>query len=355
MRVFKLVCVLLAGSVLRAYEQSPDAYPSHTVAPAEHAWQFREGAIDPELGDRLKGYLTQTPITGLLVAKDDRILFESYQRGRTAQDRLMSQSMVKTIVGMLAGIAVSEHSIGSVNDMAGKYVSELRDSDYGKVKIVDLLHMSSGVGCQREQGDMDAMRPEVLATKCKTDAPAGTRFRYSAEDAQVLGLVVARATHTPLTLYLQQRVWRKIGTEAKATWTVNATGEETAYCCFNATLRDYARLGRLLAYDGNWNGSQLIPRDWVLAATTFTDGNPQLLPGKPIRFYGYGYQTWIFPGPRRMFVLLGANGQRIFVDPQSKLVLVQTAVMEKDLDPERDAETIRLWFALVHHYGGDGK
>ena len=84
-------------------------------------------------------------MTGLLVAKDDRILFEHYQYGRTDRDRLISQSMVKSITGLLIGIAVAEGAIKSVDDTAETYVSGFRGSEYGKTPIRDLLHMSSGV------------------------------------------------------------------------------------------------------------------------------------------------------------------------------------------------------------------
>src|SRR5438132_1005450 len=86
----------------------------------------------------------RTAVTGLLIARDDRILFESYQYGRTDSDRLVSQSMVKSIVGVLVGIAVAEGAIKSVADAAETYVPGLRGSEYGATPIRDLLHMSSG-------------------------------------------------------------------------------------------------------------------------------------------------------------------------------------------------------------------
>lgn len=332
-------------------------YPAHTIAPAAHPWEFHHPASAPEIfyfhaGSRysLKDYLAHLPVTGLLIAKDDQILFEGYQYDRTGRDRFTSQSMVKTIVAMLAGVAVSEHAISSTADVASKYVPELKDSDYGKVTIRDLLHMSSGVTCQTQDPALDAVGLPALAQKCKQAAPEGTRFRYSAADSEVLGLIVGRAVHTSLAPYLEERIWQNIGTESKATWTIDASGKELAFCCFNATLRDYARFARLLAYDGAWNGKQLIPQQWLRDATTVKDSDSQLTPGKPAPFFGYGYQLWIFPGPRRMFALLGANGQRIFVDPQTKLIMVQTAVMEKGVDPPKDAEMIGLWLSLVHHY-----
>jgi CubicO group peptidase (beta-lactamase class C family) len=259
--------------------------------------------------------------------------------------------MAKTITAMLMGVALSEDAITSVNKTAAKYVPELKDSDYGKIPIRDLLHMSSGMYCAGSRSDFENLDVKVLAGDCKQAVPAGTRFQYSAADSQLLGLILTRAVKMPLAHYMQERIWQKIGSEANASWNIDASGQETAYCCFNAVLRDYARFGRLLAFDGAWNGKQLIPRQWVLDATTVNASDSQLEPGKSTPFFGYGYQTWIFPGPRRMFALLGANGQRIFVDPESKLIMVQTAVTVKTVDPKTDAEMIALWLSLVRHFG----
>ena len=335
-------------------------HPTHTILPATQPWEFHRPATAPEIryihaGSRyqLTDYLAHMPVTGLLIAKDDQILYEGYQYARTDRDRFTSQSMAKTMVAMLAGVAMSEHELGGTTDTAGKYLPELKDSAWGQVTMRDLLHMSSGVTCDMPQSTMETTGLRELAHDCKQAVPQGTRFRYSAADSEVLGLMVGRAVRMSLANYLQEKIWQNIGTESKATWTINGSGGELAYCCFNATLRDYARFARLLAYDGVWNGKQLIPRQWLLDATTVKNSDTQLMPGKPAPFFGYGYQVWILPGSRRMFALLGANGQRIFVDPTSKLILVQTAVMEKDVDPPKDAETIGLWLSLVHRYGAE--
>ena len=97
-------------------------------------------------------------------------------------------------------------------------------------------------------------------------------------------------------------------------------------------LRDYARLGLLLAHDGNWRGRQIIPAAWVMDATTVRADQPHLRPGAAAPSFGYGYQTWILPGERRMFLFWGVRGQRIYVDPQSKLVMVNTAVHRLSVD-----------------------
>lgn len=338
-------------------------FPARVVKAAPKSWPFRRSAPLGEIryihGGKqysLVDYLSRLPITGLLVAKDDLILTENYQYGRTDRDRLTSQSMAKTIVSMLVGEAIAEHKVASVNDAASKYVPELKDSAYGAVSILDLLQMSSGVACRETADPGDGftmswvMGVNRIAHDCTRRTSAGTRFHYSGTDSEVLGLIVSRAVHMPLARYLEETIWKQIGTEADATWNTGPSGLETPFCCFNAVLRDYARFGRLLAYDGTWEGKQLIPKQWVLDATTVNSSDSRLAPGTVNRFLGYGYHVWILPGPRRMVCLLGANGQRIFVDPKSKLVMVQTAVEKEAVGPE-DAETVALWFALVRRFG----
>ena len=91
------------------------------------------------------------------------------------------------------------------------------------------------------------------------ERPAGTKFSYASVETQVLGLVLARAIGRPVAEYLESRIWQPIGAEADATWLVDQSGQEATFCCLNAVLRDYARLGLLLAHDGDWRGRQIIP------------------------------------------------------------------------------------------------
>jgi CubicO group peptidase (beta-lactamase class C family) len=154
----------------------------------------------------------------------------------------------------------------------------------------------------------------------------------------------------PVAEYLQEKIWDPIGAEADATWLVDRTGQESTFCCINAVLRDYARLGLLLAHDGNWRGRQIIPAAWIKDATTVREDESHLRPGLATPFFGYGYQTWIFPGERRMFAFLGVRGQAIYVDPQSRLVLVNTAVRKQSVDPGT-RETGALWRSVVRTLG----
>jgi CubicO group peptidase (beta-lactamase class C family) len=325
------------------------------IVPVYH-YDARQKAI----GD----YLDTHPVTGLLIARDDTILFEHYRYARTDKDRFLSQSMAKTLTGLLVGIAVSEGAIHSIDDTAATYVPELTGTEYGATPLRALLHMSSGVAFLEKtyQPDEDIITfavallgnnpvgPIAAVRQFNTrDAPPNTRFSYASSETEVLGLVVSRAVRMPLADYLATRIWQKLGAESDAAWAIDPTGQEVAYCCFIATLRDWARLGLMLAHDGAWNGQQIVPRQWLLDATAVP--RDSYLRNTIAQSWGYGYQVWILPGERRMFLLLGISGQDLFVDPESKLIMVQTAVRKLPVGDPKSPEVVALWYAVVAQFG----
>jgi CubicO group peptidase (beta-lactamase class C family) len=359
------------GTLVGTYSHFGELFPSRPVKRAATPWPFKR-ALEPPIvytfkSERLsiEDYLRRNPATGLLIAKDDTILYEHYQYARTDSDRFLSQSMAKTITAMLIGIAVAENKIRSIDDPVSAYVPGLANTEYGGTSLRALLHMSSGIAFTENYDGTDDItrlsrdlfvepRKDPVASVAQFNtraAPPETRWHYASSETEVLGLVLRAAIGQPVADYLGERIWQAIGTEADASWAIDGTGQEVTYCCFNAVLRDYARLGRLLAYDGAWEGRQLIPRQWLLDATTVRPSDAWLAPGTATPYFGYGYQTWLFPGEPRRFALLGIRGQIIFVDPATKLVMVHTAVRTKPSDPGANAETVTLWLNVVAQLG----
>jgi CubicO group peptidase (beta-lactamase class C family) len=339
-----------------AYSHFDEIYPTHMIKRAAVPWMFTRSKADIHYS--LEKYLSSNPVTGLLIAKDDQILFEHYQYGRTDRDRFISQSMAKSITAMLVGIAIGRGAIKSVDDLAAAYVPGFRGSEYGQTPIRDLLHMSSGVEFgekKDDQRDFNRLWIDMVLGSGPTKGtinsivqfnqrigPPGTKFFYASIEVDVVGVVLHYAVNQSLSEYLQKNLWDPIGAEADATWVTDAQGFEVAHGFFNAVLRDYARIGRLLAHDGRWEGKQIIPAQYVIDSTTTVPSDGYLAPGKATPILGYGYFIWLFPGPRR-FALLGANGQCICVDPASKLVMVQTAV-------EYTEQVWRLWSVLLEQF-----
>jgi len=326
------------------------------VAPRE----LKRAAPNAQLDKLLDAFLDAHPNTGLLVLKGDTILAERYQYGRTPGHRLGSASVAKTVLGMLVGIAVSEGRL-KLEDRVAQYLPDLVNHPYGDNTVRDLLTMSSGVGdgtpahrvrdegaklinntlWQKTEGGVDTIREFEWR-----DAAPGTRFKYASADSQVLGLVLAFAVKQPLAEYLSDKIWRPMGAEAHATWLVDKGGFETGYCCINAVLRDYGRFGMLLANYGALDGKQIIPAEWVKAATRPSAKHLEVGTATPNN--GYGYQTWILGSRPRAggdpvlsdrFAALGVHGQAIFIDPSRKLVVVHTAVWaDGDDRAERGAQ-----------------
>jgi CubicO group peptidase (beta-lactamase class C family) len=356
-----------------SYSHLDQIFEGRMMRAARISSALKRAAAEPVLRYEYQGqsrtlddYLARNPATGLLVAQGDAILVERYQYARTDQHRFASWSMAKTVTAMLIGIAIAEGHIRSVDDHAAVYVPALVGTEYGRTSLRHLLQMSSGVHFVEDYstsgsdsmrlaaatfgqvgpGGVDAVTPFNVRA-----VPSGTRLTYASAEAQVLGLVLRSAIGRPVADYLHEKIWDPIGAEASATWLVDRSGQEVTYCCLNAVLRDYARLGLLLAHDGNWRGRQLIPQAWIEDATRVSADQPHLRAGTAMPSWGYGYQVRIFPGERRMFVLDGYRGQRIFVDPASRLVMVRTAVRTQADGP--DGEVVALWQGLLRELGAD--
>ena len=306
-------------------------FPTHTVARPKRTWSFKRAATSAAVAHEIDDFLDHQPVTGLIVVRDDTILSETYQYARSDRDRFVAYSMTKTLISLLMGIARAEHRIASLDDPAPKYVPALAGSAYAETSLHSLLLMSSGVELSEETFWNDLFTAgedtgKSLAKDAKRVAASGATFKYSTGDSEVLTTVLRKAAGQPLARYLSEKIWQPIGAESDATWGADSSEQEIGPWGFSATMRDYARLGRLLAHDGAWNGKTVIPKEWMIEATTLHDSDPQVAPGRAAHYYGYGYQLWILPGDRRMFALIGAEGQYLFVDPKSKLVMVQTAV-----------------------------
>jgi CubicO group peptidase (beta-lactamase class C family) len=338
-------------------------FPSRTIAAPASPSSLRR-APEPSVrypwagGTRtLDQYLDAHPVTSFLVAKGDTILVERYQYGRTDRQRLTSFSMAKTVIGLLIGLAVEDGAIRSVDDPAELYATGLKDTEYGRTPIKALLQMTSGVRFRETYSlgevasDSDIMTlaaltlgqdpggsVEALKRFNTRNVAPGRVFSYSSAESLVLGLVLAGATGRAVADYARDRLWAPLGAEADAAWVVDATGQEITYGYFNAVLRDWARLGLMLAHGGEWQGKRVVSRAWLEATAA---PGPSAAAGSASRTPGYGYQTWLLMDDHRSFALRGIRGQLLIVDPELKLILVQTSLRQDLFD-----EVFTLWAAL---------
>jgi CubicO group peptidase (beta-lactamase class C family) len=377
----------LAARLAQAFEEpyrvgsfsAMDRLSTHcTIEPAATPLMLDKAAEEPAFRYRYEGktlslddYLQRQRAMALLVLKDGQIVAERYSYDRKSQDRFLSNSMAKTIVALAVGQALEDGKIRSLEDTAATYAPQLEGTLYGQTRIIHLLHMASGARFLEDYSGKDDLARfnqtsralgTAAAARVITDraAPEGERFNYASAETQMLGLVVRGATGKSLCQYVREKLWQPMGAESRATWLTNPVdGVELAAGNFNATARDYARLGWLLANDGQRDGQFVVVRDYLLRMTEAEQQPAQFRPGKMQNrgstYLGYGLQVWLLPGSHRRFVLLGIYGQAIMVDPELKLVVVHLAA-GKDasgdasgthMGQERDA----LWRGIVANYG----
>ncbi|MBS0337195.1 MAG: serine hydrolase [Proteobacteria bacterium] len=318
----------------------------------------------------LADYLERQRTTGLLILKDGQIVAEHYRYGRTEDARFLSFSMAKSVTSLLIGIAVERGHIASLDDKAEKYVKALQGSAYGATSIRHLLRMSSGlVFTERYDGQDDIARLsragggvagagtplDVLRSITTRHSPPGEKFTYASAETDVLGRVLAAATGRTMADLTSEWLWQPMGAERDAFWRVSVDGQEQAHGAFNASLRDWGRLGMLLANDGKAGGVQVVPREYLLDATDWRRQPPGFGPRAATPFFGYGYQFWLLPLRERTFALQGIHGQTVYVQPATGIVLVLTSVWEKASgrqDPQPYEERSALWGGVLESLGG---
>ena len=300
------------------------AWSADPLRRLDHAPRFISELVVPdEQGTqrRLDEYLDRTNTAAFVVLRDDRVVYERYARGYGEHSLLNSFSIAKSIVATLVGMAVADGRIASLDDTVGAYRPDFARTAYGSVTLRHLLAMTSGVGdapsilpgrAQYYYGD--DLR-DVVSHGVR-ERPQGERWRYSEADVQMLGFVLEAAVGKGLSEYAAEKLWKPLGMEAPALWSLDREGgSEKAFCCVSARARDFARFGRLFLEGGRAGGTQLVPAAW---------SNPAAYPGvQTLDRYMHRYLWWFPEGTEGDYYAYGHNGQYLYVNPAARTVIVK--------------------------------
>ena len=281
----------------------------------------------------LAEYQKVTKTYGLIVVKDGSVVHESYDFGANRESLLWSASMSKSIISILAGIAVGQGKIASVEDQITKYLPELGGTGYDGATIRNALQMRSGVdwddnffvpGPAKDSQIASLIENRArytdIAQQTRNGYAPGSRLNYNSLDTGIIAWLVERAVGMPLPEFTSRYFWQPLGAEADAYWLTDGpkgVGRVFAAGGYNARLRDYARIGEMMLHRGRVGEKEVLPSSWVDA--TFT------APTDPVAregLYQYGYQWWLLdkqPG----FSAVGGFGQYIHVNPQAGLVIAK--------------------------------
>lgn len=306
-----------------------DLFPTRTVkagngSPWNIGSDYNKKELTTELRKTLEGYET----VAFLVIKDDSIRYEEYWDTYGKESLSNSFSMAKSIVSILVGIAIDEGKIKSVDQPVCDYMPEFCIAENKQLTIRDLLMMSSGLNYDesytslfgpttRSYYDTD-LRKQMLELKVIT--PPGKEFNYMSSNTQLLAFIVEKATGMKLSDYASEKLWKPIGAEHDAQWSLDhKDGDEKAYCCFYSNARDFARIGKLYLQNGKWGDKQVVSEEYVKASTTAA---PILDNGKPNKIYGYQWWLMNYEG-HEIFYARGILGQYVMVIPDLNIIFVR--------------------------------
>jgi CubicO group peptidase (beta-lactamase class C family) len=292
-------------------------------------------------------FLAETDTQALIAIKDDVIVYEGYANGYQRDTVATSFSVAKSFDSTLVGMAIDEGLIGSVDDPITEYIPELlvRDPEFGRITIRDLLLMASGLDYQEFRwwlfnGDdpLTTYYPdqrELAVDNINIIDPPGRYFLYNKYHPQLLGMILERSSGMSVTEYTQTRLWDRIGMEYDGAWALDSeeSGFEKMEAGLNARPIDFAKLGRLFLHEGVWEGTRVLSSEWVEEATSldpathnadyyshawgpfvYDDGGG---------YYKYMWYGWLRDGQPADFMAEGDHGQFVYVSPANDVIIVR--------------------------------
>ncbi len=338
-------------------------FPSRPL-PAS-ATPFHYAVADPQrdpksikVGDKeyvFENFLKDHKTVAFMIIRRDTILYEKYFKGYDPSSIHTSFSMAKSVIGMLIGLAIEDGFIRDVQQPVTDFVPEMAKKGWDKVTLEHVLQMTSGMDFNESYVNpfgtaasfYYGRRLEKNTMKLGLKREPGTEFHYMSGNSQLLGVILegalrAKGDQRTVTQYLNDKLWQPLGMEFDGSWSIDRKegGIEKTFCCLNAPARDFAKFGSLYLHQGNWQGKQLVPAEWVERSTRVDTTN-----GSAAR---YQYQFWL-PSGDGDYMMQGILGQFVYVDPARELVMVRLGTKYGGVPWPR------VFRALAKRYGGEAE
>jgi len=289
-----------------------------------------------------------------LVIKNDTILYEHYSDNYLEDTPIPSFSVSKSFVSALLGIAIDEGYIKSTDEPITAYIPELKDERLKKVTIQHVLDMRAGFKFGENYFNPFSEVAKYYYGRnlmkyigqLKAKSEPGEKFKYQSVNTQVLALIIERATKRTIAQYLEEKIWQPLQMEYSATWSTDDHGTIKAFCCLNAKTKDFAKLGRLYLNDGNWDGHQVVSKEWVHKSLYFEEdlnnyaysnhwwhSNETIEYSDTINFDNFktpytiktdkkGHKTSVVYPSGDSFAR-GVLGQHIYINPEKNIIIVR--------------------------------
>lgn len=282
------------------------------------------------ISDTIRQKIEEYQTSAFLVFQNGKIKYEEYWQGHQKDSLSNSFSIAKSVVSILIGIAIDEKYIESVNQKVTDFLPEFNGDKPTELTIKDLLTMSSGIKWSEnfDSPFFDVAKAyygnnlQKQIKKLKIADEIGKNFNYKCVNTQLLVQILEVATKTDIASYAQRNLWYPIGAEHDALWSKDhENGTVKGFCCLNATARDFARLGHLILWEGEFNQNFVVPREYLKNAIQPAD---YLTNSKGEAVTYYGWHFWIVEhNGEKIPMLNGIKGQYIFVLKKRNAVVVR--------------------------------
>ena len=287
-------------------------------------------------------FLDISHTNAFLVVRNGVLTYEYYNAKNkiTQTTQLPSYSVAKTLTSIIAGQLIAQGKLKESDKFVDFFPELKTGTSFDQITVQSLLDMQSGVGVfdnypTGPQGWGVAIAQMYATTDMnwfiknnrKMAFAPDSKALYRSVDPELLGLIIHRITGMKIADYFSKNVWQPIGAATAATWNVDHVGGmEKTFCCFNASARDYAKVGLMLLNNGSTAASHIVSADWLKRLST------------PVVTldHGWGYSAYMwhpYPGTNLM---LGLHGQFVFMNPATKTVIVKLSDNPTGNDPEVD-------------------
>jgi CubicO group peptidase (beta-lactamase class C family) len=295
-------------------------------------------------------------LKGVVILRHGTLVAESYFNHDTATSLHDIRSATKSITATLMGIAIDRHFIHSVDDPISTYLPGI-PKDKQNITIRDLLNMRSGLDADEDDsstpGNEDRLDQStdwlktVYAVPMKR--PPGKAYLYCSINAFLTGAIIENATKLPLDVFAKQQLFDPLGIQA-FTWRHVPINRITGQGNLSITTRDEARIGELFLDDGNFNGQQLLNRDWVQQSVA--NQVPISFSDPYADFYGYMWYSKAEPvGGHTVLVHFasGNGGNKIYIVPSLDMAIAITSSAYSTNYGQRRSQDILLKILAATH------
>ncbi|HVB19108.1 MAG TPA: serine hydrolase [Acidimicrobiales bacterium] len=266
----------------------------------------------------------------VVIIRDGQVLVERYAGVReffdrepepiTATSPLLSWSMAKSVLHFLVGTLIDEHRL----DLAQRNVApEWREAGdpRGAITLSDLLAMRDGldfveiyeVGQRSDVIEMLFGEGKGDVAGFAADRPLahepGSFFSYSSGTSNIISRLVADTVGRGDAYqdFLRKRLLLPLNmSSAEATF--DETGVFVASSYLHASALDFAKFGLLYLRGGEWEGRQLVSREWTLNAQVPLSRDEE-------SGHYYSKHWWVSGDPYGTYWASGYEGQMISVVP----------------------------------------